>query len=123
MALVVEDATIWAVWVATATAGGMPRKIRSGGHEEPAADAEQARDEAHGRAHPQDQENADRHLGDREIKLHAVPPAAVMASEWLPQGFGPDAGAPCPRELPSGRTQPRPAAMDSLRAGRGRALP
>ena len=29
-ALVVEEATIWAVWLATAMAGGMPRKIRSG---------------------------------------------------------------------------------------------
>ena len=26
----VEEATIWADWVATATAGGMPRKIKSG---------------------------------------------------------------------------------------------
>jgi len=29
-ALVVEEATIWADWVATATAGGIPRKMRSG---------------------------------------------------------------------------------------------
>ena len=33
--LVVEDATICAVWVATATAGGIPRKIRSGVRRKP----------------------------------------------------------------------------------------
>ena len=40
-------------------------------HQEAAADAEHAGDETHRRAHRQDEENIDRNVGDREVKLHA----------------------------------------------------
>ena len=40
-------------------------------HQEPAADAEHAGDETNRRAHRQDEENIDRNVGDREVKLHA----------------------------------------------------
>ena len=40
-------------------------------HQEAAADAEHAGDEADRRAHRQDEENIDRNVGDREVELHA----------------------------------------------------
>ena len=49
-------------------------------HQEAAADAEHAGDEADRRAHREDQEDIDRNVGDREIKLHARS-LFVMAAE------------------------------------------
>ena len=41
------------------------------GHQKAAADAEHPGHETHGRAHREDEENIDRDVGDREVKLHA----------------------------------------------------
>ncbi len=40
-------------------------------HQKAAADAEHAGHETDRRAHRQDEENIDRNVGDREVKLHA----------------------------------------------------
>ena len=62
---------MWLATDATATAGAMPTKINSGVIRKPAADAEHAGHEPHGRAHRKDEEDIDRNVGDRKIKLHA----------------------------------------------------
>ncbi len=49
-------------------------------HQKPAADAEHAGHEAHGRAHRKDEEHIDRKVGDRKVELHAR-----FASDFSPE--------------------------------------
>ena len=75
-ALVVEEATIWRGLGCHRDGRRNAEEDQERRHQEAAADAEQAGDEADRRPHPEDQENVDRHFGDREINLHANSPRA-----------------------------------------------
>ncbi len=57
--------------------GRNPREDEERRHQEAAADAEEARDEADRRAHRQHEQNADRHLRNRQIKCHERQPSRV----------------------------------------------
>jgi hypothetical protein len=55
---------MWLASLATATAAGIPISTRKGRHQEAAADAEQAGDEAHRGPSAMQQRRVDRDLGD-----------------------------------------------------------
>ncbi|MGY4412899.1 hypothetical protein ACVWW4_004635 [Bradyrhizobium sp. LB7.1] len=61
---------MWLATEATATAGVMPMKIKSGVIRKPPPIPNMPGDEADRRAHRQHQEDVDRKIGDREIELH-----------------------------------------------------
>ena len=71
-----DDATIWADLGCHRNGRRNAEENQEGRHQEAAADAEKARDETHRRTHSENQENADRHFGDREVNLHADSPRA-----------------------------------------------
>jgi len=62
---------MWLATEATATAGAMPTKISSGVIRNPPPMPNIAGHETDRRAHRQDEENIDRDVGDRKVKLHA----------------------------------------------------
>ena len=63
---------MWLATLATATAGEMPMKIKQRRHQEAAADAEHAGDEADRQPHPQHEEDVHGQVGDRKIDLQAA---------------------------------------------------
>ena len=67
---VVDDAAIWACCVATAMAGGMPRKIRSGVIRKPPPIPNRPETKPDRRADAEDHQHADGHLGDGQVDLH-----------------------------------------------------
>ena len=86
--LVVEEATIWADWVRDRDRRRNAEEDQQRRHEKAAADAEQPRDEAHRRTHPEDEKNAHRHLGDRQIDLQPGSPMAGAATSLLQHHAG-----------------------------------
>ena len=62
---------MWLATEATATAGAMPTKINSGVIRKPPPMPNMPDTKPDRRAHRQDEENVDRNVGDRKVKLHA----------------------------------------------------
>ena len=71
--MVVEEATICAVWLPTATAGGTPRKIRSGVIRNPPPIPNSPDTKPTAAPRIRISQDIHRHLGDRQIDLHASP--------------------------------------------------
>ena len=69
-----DEAATWLVTLATATAGVHADEDQQRRHQESAADAEHARDESDREPHGEQQEDVDRHVGDRKIDLHDALP-------------------------------------------------
>ena len=79
MAPETEEARIGIEPVPTATAGGNAHEDQERGQQEAAADAEQARQEAHGPAHAQEDRNVDGHLGYGQVDVHQSRSAPTLA--------------------------------------------
>ncbi len=67
--------------VATATAGRDADEDQQRRHQEAAADAEHARDEADREAHREQQEDVDRQIGDWKVDLHGHTPPLKAREE------------------------------------------
>ena len=80
-----EDARIWLASEPTATAGGMPMKIKQRRHQEAAADPEHAGQETDRPAEPEQQEQIDRHLGDGKVDVHGPLGRRARARAPLPR--------------------------------------
>ena len=73
-----------------------PREDQQRRHQEAAADAEQAREEADRAAHGQENEDVRRHLGDGQIEVHTSPRCPTDMSR-MPRAAAPHVGAPARR--------------------------
>ena len=71
-ALETEAATIWLAPVPTATAERHAEEDQQRRHDEAAADAEHARQEADRQADAREQEHVERQLGDGKVDLHGA---------------------------------------------------